>query len=133
MHGAGVRLAFRNMTALQQTWGWLRGPMQDTLFPATPFYGGKANYSDIADHMVLGQYALVGAVRIKMWRVQPNATCAPMLPSFEGLCFGPLNGGDHADTSPFGPKSEGGDIPGFSVAESNVTRHDAPIDGRFGE
>ena len=60
-------------------------------------------------------------------------SCAPLLPSFEGLCFGPLYGGGHADTSPFGPNAEGGNIPGFSVAESNVTRNDAPIDGRFGE
>ena len=73
VHLAGNRYTFAGITTLPQTWAWLQGPLQETLFPTKPFYaGGTANYSEVASHLVLGQLALVGAVRIKQWRVRPG-------------------------------------------------------------
>ena len=107
--------------------------MQKTLFPTTPFYAGAAaNYSEVASHLVLGQLALVGSVRIKQWRVQENVTCPPRLPGFAPPCFGMLRKGAE-ETKGFGPNVVDGEISlaGFSLARENVTEQDSAIEGNY--
>ena len=129
---AGNRYTFDGITTLAQTWAWLQGPLQRTLFPPAPFYaGGTANYSEVASHLVLGQLALVGAVRIKQWRVRPDVSCPPRLPGFAPPCYGLLREGAEA-TEAFGPNAGGhGGLAGFSRARENVTKQDSAIDGFF--
>jgi len=130
---AGNRYTFDGITTLAQTWAWLQGPLQQTLFPPTPFYaGGAANYSEVASHLVLGQLALVGAVRIKQWRVRPDVSCPPRLPGFARPCYGVLRAGAEASEA-FGPNAGGGHggLAGFSLARENVTKQDSAIDGFF--
>ena len=129
---SGIRCTFDEITTLPQTWAWLQGPLKDTLFPTKPFYAGEqVNYSEVASHLVLGQLALVGAVRIKQWRVQPNVTCAPALPGFALPCFGMLKEGAE-ETMQFGLNVDGDDsLVGFSLAKENVTELDSAIQGDF--
>ena len=132
VHLAGNRYTFAGITTLPQTWAWLQGPLQETLFPTKPFYaGGTANYSEVASHLVLGQLALVGAVRIKQWRVRPDVTCPPRLPGFVPPCFGLLRKGAE-ETKGFGPNADGdGSLAGFSLARENVTEQDSAIEGNY--
>jgi len=132
---AGVRRSFKNVTTLDQTWGWLEGTLLHGLYPPTPFYPGDViNYSLINYHMVAGQFALVGAVRLKQWRVMPETTCAPLLwplrsntTSFH--CYGEIAEG-HEDTRDFGPNADGQDnVEGFSIAADNTTEKDSKTPG----
>ena len=129
---AGNRYTFDGITTLPQTWAWLQGPLQKTLFPAKPFYaGGTANYSEVASHLVLGQLALVGAVRIKQWRVQRDVTCPPRLPGFAPPCYGMMRTGAE-ETEDYGPNVDGDrSLAGFSLARENVTEQDSAIEGNY--
>ena len=135
LDSAGVRRSFRNVTTLDQTWGWLEGTLLNGLYPPTPFYPGDViNYSQINYHMVAGQFALVGAVRLKQWRVMADTTCAPLLLPLRSnttsyYCYGQLAEG-HEDTRDFGPNADGRDnVEGFSVAATNTTERDSMIPG----
>ena len=100
------------MGTLAQTWAWLQGPLRQTLFPPAPYYaGGAANYSEVASHLVLGQLALVGAVRIKQWRVRPDVSCPPRLPGFARPCYGVLRAGAEASVKPFLGGVSGDEVP----------------------
>ena len=116
----GREMRWDQITTVKHVWGWLRGPLVDTVLP-----GMANNYSAPFGARVGQVSVMIGALRLKQWRAKPHTSCAPTLRTWAPrTCYGPIKTSSDLSTAPFGPNADGdatNDVDGFTWVGSSET------------